>query len=234
MKKNKSVSLKVLTVLLAAMLLLGVTIGGTVAWLMNQTEPVVNTFVAGNISIKLEEHVLDVNTGKWQSPEAFTASGNQNILAVPGRVIQKDPTVTVLKGSEKCYVRVFVKISWPQEADSQFAQFEYSAWFDFDDDWSIRRIFDGSYATNGKYVGYDIYELRYSGVVDATGANVELPVLHSMTVPGDLDNDAIAALNTSAMTLVAQAVQAETFADADAAFAAAGYPEGWAPATENP
>lgn len=233
MRKSKGVTTKAFAILLVVVLLLGGAVGGTFAWLMTSTEPVVNTFVAGDIQLELKEHVLDTSTGLWASPEAYTDVGNSSILALPGRTIQKDPTVTVLKGSEPCYLRVFVKISWEPAADSEFAQFEYSDWFAFDQSWTISRIFDGTYATNDKYVGYDIYELRYNGVVDALEETKSVQVMNGMTIPDTLDNDAISAMTGAGMTFVAQAIQSDGFDSATDAFAAAGYPDGWDPSNQN-
>ena len=76
--------------LLALVLVIGCVAGGTVAWLVAKTEPVVNTFTYGNIDIALAE-----TTGT-------------NYKVIPGTVIEKDPKVTVKAGSEACYL--FVKV----------------------------------------------------------------------------------------------------------------------------
>ena len=122
MKNTKGVSTKVLILLLTLVLLIGCAAGGTLAWLMTKTDPVVNTFTVGNVAITLKEHVLNPTTGQWQTPETLTDVGNQGIQVLPGRTIQKDPTLTVLKGSEECYVRVLIKISWSEEADAAYGQ----------------------------------------------------------------------------------------------------------------
>ena len=235
MKKNRGVSAKILILLLALVLLLGCAVGGTLSWLMTRTEPVVNTFTVGKVSIKLQEHVLDINTGQWQDPEFLTDAGNLNIQSLPGRKILKDPTLTVEKGSEECYTRILMKVMWGPDADNEFAEFAYYDWFQFNPNWQIKRIFDGSHATNDKYVGFDIYELRYiPGTVDATTSDQVIPVIYNMTIPDYLEKDEIDALEGAGLILVAQAVQAEGFASADAAFAAAGYPAGWDPDTIQP
>lgn len=233
MRNNRQVSVKALALLLVIVLLVGGAIGGTFAWLMTNTDPIVNTFVAGDIQIELKEHVLN-SEGQWKSNDEYTTTGNSAIQALPGRTIQKDPTVTVKEGSEPCYLRVLVKINWSEAADYEFAQFEYSDWFSFNQSWDVTRIFDGTYATNDKYVGYDIYELRYNSIVDAREADQVIAVMNGMTIPADLDNDAVSALANAGMTLIAQAIQSDGFnGNAEAAFAAVGYPEGWEPQTNN-
>lgn len=87
--KNRGVSRRTFVLLLALVLVLGVAAGGTVAWLTSRTDNVVNTFTTSNIDIDLAETQADYKM-------------------VPGYTIAKDPKVTVLAGSEKCYL--FVKL----------------------------------------------------------------------------------------------------------------------------
>lgn len=73
----------------AVALVLCCVVGGTLAWLQDKTDPVVNTFTYGDINIDLKETTSDYKM-------------------VPGGTIAKDPTATVKAGSEDCYL--FVKI----------------------------------------------------------------------------------------------------------------------------
>lgn len=82
---------KTLTLMLAFVLVIGCTIGGTVAWLSAQTDAVVNTFTLGDINITLHE----------TTAEHYTI--------IPGGKSAKDPTITVKSGSEKCYVYAIVE-----------------------------------------------------------------------------------------------------------------------------
>lgn len=222
-QETKKVSLKALGFLLAIVLLLGGTVGGSLAWIFDQTQTVKNTFVAGDINITLKEHVLDAD-GKHADPEAYTDTGLQRIMLVPGRRIEKDPTVTVLKGSQDCYVRVLLKITWGPAADPVFAKQAYNSWFAAAPGWTLIQLLDGSYATNKQYVGQDIYELRYNGVVSADTEDVKLPVFTSITIPMDLSASDIAALGECTVELVAQAIQYKGFAGPDEAWAEAELP----------
>ena len=71
---------KALFIMLSAALIVCATVAGTLAWLTDTTDPVVNTFTVGDINITLTE------------------SKNLDLKMVPGRTITKDPKVTV-KGS---------------------------------------------------------------------------------------------------------------------------------------
>ena len=61
--RRRSVSSRAFIALLALVLVIGCVAGGTVAWLVAKTEPVVNTFTYGNINITLAE-----TTGTRSSP----------------------------------------------------------------------------------------------------------------------------------------------------------------------
>lgn len=87
---RRSVGMKTFVAMLALVLVIGCAVGGTVAWLTAQTGPVVNTFTYGDINIDLKE-----------------TTGNDYKI-IPGVDIEKDPTVTVKKDSEACWL--FVKV----------------------------------------------------------------------------------------------------------------------------
>ena len=89
-EKRRSVSGRLFVLMLALVLVLGCAVGGTVAWLVAKTDPVVNTFTYGDINITLTE-----TTG-------------ENYKIIPGADIGKDPKVTVKAGSEACWL--FVKV----------------------------------------------------------------------------------------------------------------------------
>lgn len=97
---------KVLLLALCAILLVGATIAGTVAYLTSQ-KTVTNTFTVGKVDITLTEAEIDPQTG-----DKVVGGANltelQDIELVPGRVIKKNPVITVDSESEECYL--FVKI----------------------------------------------------------------------------------------------------------------------------
>lgn len=94
----KRVSVKLLTTLLALLLVLGTVAGGTAAWLIAESKEVVNTFTYGDINIDLDETDSDGD-----------GDPDENIYEmIPGEEIAKDPKVTVLADSENCWL--FVKL----------------------------------------------------------------------------------------------------------------------------
>ena len=96
---------KVIALLMVCVLALGCAIGGTMAWLVDSTENVVNTFTVGDINIELTEHDYDPETGMLSETTTIT---NADYKFVPGDTLPKDPYVTVKKDSEACYL--FVKV----------------------------------------------------------------------------------------------------------------------------
>lgn len=88
--RRRSVSSRTFIAMLALVLVIGCAVGGTVAWLVSSTDPVVNTFTYGDINITLGE-----------------TTGNDYKI-IPGVNIDKNPKVTVKGGSEACWL--FVKV----------------------------------------------------------------------------------------------------------------------------
>lgn len=87
---------RTVALILAVTLVLGIAIGGTVAWLTTKTDPVTNTFTVGNIDIELTET-------------------EREYPLIPGNLLDKDPTVTVDGGSVDCWL--FVKVEKSDNLD---------------------------------------------------------------------------------------------------------------------
>lgn len=88
-----SVSGKAFAAVLALALVLGCALGGTVAWLVANSDTVTNTFTYGDINIALTE----------------TKPVSREAKIIPGMDIEKDPKVTVKANSEACWL--FVKVA---------------------------------------------------------------------------------------------------------------------------
>ena len=104
MKNRRNVSNKTVAILLALVLAIGCAVGGTLAWLISKTNPVVNTFTYGDINIDLKEDT--------KGPYTIT----------PGKNITKDPKVTVKANSEACWLFVKVeKENWNEKVTYEIA-----------------------------------------------------------------------------------------------------------------
>lgn len=97
---------KSLALVLALAMIVVCVVGGTLAWLTDKTAPVTNTFTYGDIDITLAE-----TTGT-------------SYKMIPGYTIDKNPKVTVLADSEKCYL--FVKVAESDNFDT-FMTYEMAA-----------------------------------------------------------------------------------------------------------
>lgn len=98
---------KIVSLVLVFALALALGIGGTIAWLTDKTETVTNTFTVGDINITLTET-------------------ERTYKMVPGGELDKDPTVSVVKDSEACWL--FVKIDESENLDNFITYTVDSAW----------------------------------------------------------------------------------------------------------
>lgn len=118
MKKFRIIPL----ILVAALLLTGV-VGGTLAWLIDKTEPVVNTFTYGDINIDLEE---------TPTPDDDDNPDTNEYEMIPGEEITKDPKLTVSTDSKASWL--FVKLEKSQNFDD-FMEYEIAdGWFPLADE----------------------------------------------------------------------------------------------------
>lgn len=222
MKKAK----KVLALLLCAVVLIGASVAGTVAYLTSQDEAV-NTFTVGQVKIKLDEAPVGADGKKTNGDRVQV---NEYHLQ-PGLTYDKDPMVTVLKDSEECYVRMFVTVNNSADLDAIFAKHDLNITdiFNLSEDWNYKGNTEGLAGTDTR-----TYEFWYKDAVTKNGdEDTELAALFSnITMPDALDNDDLARLTDDPETegvtepdlkiwVVAQAIQTAGFEDAGEAFAAA-------------
>ena len=94
---------KTVALLLACVMMFGVAVGGTMAWLTAETPNVTNTFTVGNIEIELSE------TDEGIGIDTNTTDNANEYHFVPGDTLPKDPKATVKANSEACWL--FVKVT---------------------------------------------------------------------------------------------------------------------------
>lgn len=104
-RKTRSAMRRMLFTLALVLVVAVASVGGTIAWLTDKTDPVTNTFTVGDINITLTE------TG--------TTNNAKQYKIIPGTDLSKDPKVTVKADSEACYVFVKVKEeNWPEATET--------------------------------------------------------------------------------------------------------------------
>ncbi|MBQ7836711.1 MAG: hypothetical protein IJ389_05600 [Clostridia bacterium] len=211
MKRNT----KAILIAASALLALTMAVVGTVAFLISSQE-VVNTFTVGQVHINLDEADVDEDGDPVEG--ADRVKGNEYHL-VPGQTYTKDPTVTVLKGSEEAYVRMTVTLNKVAELKAilgdDFLPENYVAGWDRDV-WNCVEITDNGDNTV-------TYEFRYYEIVDARDAadDVVLDALFDeFTLPGDFTNEDLKSIEGFKIVVQGHAIQATGFEDADAAWAA--------------
>lgn len=183
---------KILALLMCAVLLVGASIAGTVAYLTSQDE-VTNTFTVGKVEIKLEEYDVDEQTGK---KNATVVEGLADLELVPGREIEKNPFITVDENSETCWL--FVKIV-----------------NGLGDAVTINGLAENGWTAVEGNEGY--YKYAY-----AVGANTVVHVFNSVTCDTDNTYDTLNDISTKKIVVTAYAVQSEGISQADAWTALAG------------
>lgn len=234
--KTKS---KALLLTLCAVLLVAASVLGTMAYLTS-TDTVTNTFTVGKVEIKLDETDVTNPTGPRVKANSYKL--------MPGTTYTKDPTVTVKAGSEESYVRMKVTFNNakeiialctdPEYADEvtgaenafplirmvKFVEANAAKWDGIIPD---NMVETGEMLADAKYFAYDktadtlTYIFYYRETVTATTADVVLPVLFdSITVPEWVTGEQLKALNNFKITVIAEAIQAGSFANADKAWEA--------------
>lgn len=186
---------KALLLVLAAVVLVAASIGGTLAWLQDSAT-VTNTFTVGKVDIDLTEP-------DW-TQAGYTDQNPAKI--VPGVEIPKDPTVTVKAGSEECWV--FVKV------DNQVnATVANAVSLNIDTtNWNV-------HSSSGSVTVY-----VYKSTVPTPGADLPLPDLFTKVTPDKMLTAAqVASLNSKTIVVTAYAIQAAGNATAAAAWTNGGF-----------
>ena len=213
---------KALLLALCAVLLVAATVMGTMAYLTSQ-DTVTNTFTVGRVAITLDEAKVNADgkpvdkDGKVVTLEDAPRVDNNDYKLMPGHTYTKDPTVTVLTGSEESYIRLLVTVKFNEAlSDNMLAT-------------KLDGIFTGYSADNWSRKDYKVsedektitYEYRYKETVAAPTADVKLPALFTgIEIPEDWTNETLKALGGFNINIVAQAIQTDGFKDADTAWGA--------------
>lgn len=210
---------KALLLALSAVLLVVSTVFATMAYLTSKTDVVKNTFTVGKVNITLDEAKVD-EYGVVDTTAGRVLKNTYKLI--PGHTYVKDPTVHVKADSEDCYVRMMVTLTLPKAAAGMegldltniFVGNDPALWTNAD--YQVAEDADGNVIIT--------YQYRYTKVVDVdnyTDADgdgyIDLEALFTkIAVPGDME---VAVLEGMKIDVVAHAIQADGFADRNAAWA---------------
>lgn len=196
--RSKKSALRVALISFVACLVIFSMIGGSMAWLMTKTDSIVNVFTYGDIRIALEE------------TKGEELSGGRYFKMTPGKVIEKDPKISVLADSEDCWL--FVKIE--ESSDKKLSDYiEYAV----ADGWTELQGVSGVYYRT----------------VDNSTSNQEFSILKDdqVKVKGEVTSEMLRVLDSTnypKLTFTGYAVQRDmSIADIDTA------EEAWALISDN-
>lgn len=227
---------KVVVLALCMAAIAAASVFGTMAYLTDN-ESVTNTFTVGKVEIKLDEENIDGMGANGETNVDVKRDTANKYHLLPGETHTKDPTVTVLKGSEDSYVRMMVEVVAINELMEALPNSGATEKYYGEDDVFLLQMLctdeDGSMtwsADEWEYKGYTktsengestgIYEFRYKEVVN-TGeeGDTKLPALFThITLPGEVDNEGMKGLENVEINVTAHAIQATGFESADAAW----------------
>lgn len=187
-KKTRTILLTVVT----SVLLLTAVIGGTMAWLVDKSGPVTNTFTPTTIGVTLTE-----------------TTGNTYQM-VPGATIAKDPKVTIKAGSVPCYVFVMIneRGSYDYNGEHETA-FESILEYEFADGWEIH---PSSLITTGQDDDYIIYR-AVSADDAAEGKTYSILKDNQIKVLSTVTKEELAAVHTVELEFKAYVIQSDHLVD---------------------
>lgn len=184
---------KSIALVMMAVLLVAASVMGTLAYLTS-TDAVENTFTVGKVAITLDEAKV-TEYGKAVTPASRVKENTYKLI--PGHAYTKDPTVHFAAGSEASWL--FVKVEngiAAIEADTKIAD---------------QIIGNGWTALTG------VTGVYYMNVAaNNTAAAIDYPVFKTFKLDGEAD---VSNYENAAVKVTAYAIQADGFANADAAWA---------------
>lgn len=219
--KTKS---KALLLTLCAVLLVTASVLGTMAFLTS-TASVENTFTVGSVKITLDEAKVTPD-GKPVEGAARVAENSYKLM--PGHTYTKDPTIHVDAASEDCFIRAKVTLTNAKEwiaIATKYADNKVENIIKGTDDniwWVSQPAVD-----NEKNTVTYTFVYKNESHTDELGKRIwtstdskDLVLFNEIAIPGGLTNDELAAVGSSKITVVAEAIQADGFETEAAAWAA--------------
>lgn len=205
---------KILLLALCMAALIAVSVIGTMAYLTS-TDKVINTFTVGKVDITLDEAKVN-DAGVAVTPAERVKANSYKLM--PGHSYTKDPTVHVTDGSENCYI--FVKV------ENGISAFEAAN----EESTDGYKTIATQIITNGWTKLADNDNVYYRSYTNGENAQKSFTVFSNFKIADNANNaeatktswNAVTAENTK-ITVTAYAIQADGFANADAAWAAANF-----------
>ena len=215
---------KIFALMLCIAMLAIAVVGGTLAYFTDDDD-VTNTFTMGNVAISLDEAKVERPEGEdvWEATDERVKE-NEYEGVYPGAVLPKDPTVHN-EGTYGAYVRAKVIVNFNALAGLQESGKLFANGVDDSDLTAIVNIDTENWTFEAMEFPTEdptalIYSYRYNTEL-AAGADTT-PLFTEVSIPGFVSNEVVTkyGLGEFQIKVIAEAIQADGFADADAAWAA--------------
>lgn len=209
---------KITAIALVVCLVAVAIVGGSLAYFTDEEEAT-NTFTVGNVDITLTEPEWDA--ALEEDPTAATL--------IPGRVIAKDPTITVEETSQRAYT--FMKVQLSDDFAQLIADYATAQKISPNDETQMKALIAAWFSSTvqPKIMKYDLTEnYVILGVLSPKDPGQSVTYFDAITVPAEVEGDMIKADGEYKIYITAYAIQAEGFegqnankdADRQAAFGA--------------
>lgn len=210
---SKNTRNRILLTALAALLLVVVAVGGTVAWLTDSTSEIKNTFTTAGIDIELKE------TKKPDGTVVEAGVNDWSAQLIPGKEYQKNPVVSVLKETD-VDIWLFVKYDETNINPEGKNALNYTSTLSEENSGWTQGTGTGE-SGNGLPNNVWYREVKATDIANATkGTCCDLDVLHwhllkddKVSISKDITKDQIADGNGT-MTWTAYAIQTSGFSTA--------------------
>ena len=207
---------KITAIALVVCLVAVAIVGGSLAYFTDEEEAT-NTFEVGNVDITLTEP-------NW---DAALKEDAKAATLIPGRVIAKDPTITVEATSQRAYT--FMKVQLSADFVDLLTKYATAQKIDLTTEAGQKALIDAWFSSTvkPKIMKLDLTD-KYVilGVLSPKDPGDTVTYFDAVTVPADVDGDMIKANGVYKIYITAYAIQAEgfegknadAFADRQAAF----------------
>lgn len=209
---SKNTRNRILLTAVAALLLVTMAVGGTIAYLQATSGTVTNTFEPTEIEVLIQEHEIDED---GELTDVIAADNSNSYEILPGVPMNKDPFVNA---SSDVNYYVFVKVvetNWPTAMDGETRKVSYT----IDSYWTELTSAQSTTTVDGKTVITKVYYKALNANIPVT--NQAVIAGNQISVSEKLEESEMPTGNAT-LTFDAYAIQQKPFADVAAAWEALG------------
>lgn len=192
---------KITAIALVVCLVAVAIVGGSLAYFTDEEEAT-NTFEVGNVDITLTEP-------NW---DAALKEDAKAATLIPGRVIAKDPTITVEATSQRAYT--FMKVQLSADFVDLLTKYAKAQKIDLNTEAGQKALIDAWFSSKvqPKIMKLDLTDnFVILGVLSPKNPGDTVTYFDAVTVPADVDGNMIKANGDYKIYITAYAIQAEGF-----------------------